>query len=404
MATLRPRRKKVLLVAGAAALGLGLSACGAPVIIENAGGLGSCDGIPVSIDVQQNSSGDELSITYTGPSDVTLYFAHGIYNDKSYLQEFSGGTEGETAGFALGDQIDHDSDPLTSNVESGYFLPLDFSSWTSTGSGNTETHNFSGNISELLDGEQSIFDSFASNPDIGTDAVVANHIMPGFIGISCGSTPGTSPLIVPIDDEAQSLTDLPFTAAAAVFPNNAMIDPLEIVEQHPISSGDGIEGTLRFPAGMSAVLAPFTSGHVDNVSVLLDSEEIPNDDLTDLWFQSLFSSVGNSTSFNLVLDSAADINGDIPFSLSNSEGGAIPEGNFIFTILLADESGNYKAVFAAGRYSVTAGFVISNTTTQPSTTPALASTGMNSGNVILFVGITVVLIAGGVVLLYFRKK
>ncbi len=70
---------------GILATTLALAGCGSAfVMVDSPQGIGTCDSEAISLNVQQNTAGDEVVIDYSGPSDVSLLAYQGIYSDSKF--------------------------------------------------------------------------------------------------------------------------------------------------------------------------------------------------------------------------------------------------------------------------------------------------------------------------------
>ena len=132
------RAKKLGIASIVVGLTVALSGC-AIFVVENAGGVGSCDSNPVTLVTGQNASGDTLSINYTGPDSAVLMLVPGLYAQDALLDDAFGA---EKIVFAWGD------------TDQGDVIRLDTTDpgWTVTGSGATTTYAFSGSTDELFNG------------------------------------------------------------------------------------------------------------------------------------------------------------------------------------------------------------------------------------------------------------
>ena len=130
------RAKKIGLASLAVGAALALAGCGV-CVVDNAGGVGSCGADPATVVTSQESAGENLSITYTGPDTAGLLLVPGFYFEDSYLTQYF---NTPIASFAWGDSNDRDVIRLD---------PTD-PGWTVTGSGAATTYTFSGTATALL--------------------------------------------------------------------------------------------------------------------------------------------------------------------------------------------------------------------------------------------------------------
>ncbi|MFZ4505991.1 MAG: hypothetical protein ACOYNK_06550, partial [Microbacteriaceae bacterium] len=233
-------------------------------------------------------------------------------------------------------------------------------------------------------------------------------------------TEGASPPEIdpPLEsDELAVAGGFEFAAAQPVFPNHVATGPLQILTQSPVT--DGIAGTLRLPAGIvdqigDFTLAPVVDPDVDepiSIQLVTDSADIPNNNMSDLWFQLVAGSdFGNSFYFDL--EQPYSLTDTMAFSVYDEETGGIIEGDYLVFISLngrnAANDPAVKLLFGSATYSETDGLTLTSidvplTGDVDETAAALSDTGVGADALVLG-GFGAVLAVAGVTALAARRR
>jgi hypothetical protein len=399
-------KKKVMArtAAGAVSAGLvlALSGCVAQIVVDNAGGVGECDSVPVSISTSQNGLGDTLTVEYTGPEAISLFFVRGFYSETS----FDGLMDTRLLGVA--DMVNFQDEEYSALVTK---LDTAGSGWSQSGSANTTTYTFSGSIEELVDGQITL----------GGDM---DQVIPGAVAINCDPSAVSETLVAsPIvgDEFVGVVEDYNFVAAQPVYPNHVNIDPFVIVSQEPDGTG-GVRGTLRLADSTAATFGSFVPVLLEENSAILavDAPDVTNDSFGNLWFQLFTSSMDSKNSGSLVLTapepSESIIGQDLAFEWTGD--GELPTGDFIAAIGLANaDASEQKLVFlslsydpASGGLSVDSPLNPTPESPEPSETPvptatvaALAATGTD-GFTVIAAGVAALMVLAGTVLAATRRR
>ncbi len=299
------RSRSVFAVTGVVALTAALAGCGELVVL-NAGSTASClpDGDPVTLTTSQDDAGDELSITYRGPSDLAVVFSYGYS-----LEDVP---EADATGAYAYAQSHASSSPGDGTA---YLLRLDPATdagWSSTEAGGMLDATFSGNVDELLDGRN----AFLAFEDGTAIAEVAS----AFVAVSC-DTELESGLIDTLDSIPSLAPDL--LLAAPLNPDNVRLGPFVITEQSTI---DGVTtGSLRFAAGAAEAFAGFVPSTIAESTVVTDVADVPDETFSQLWFQEFLREADSSGSF--AITSPLTLDGEMDFTFTSAiapEG--LPEG------------------------------------------------------------------------------
>ncbi len=326
-----PRRKvfRAIAVAAAASMALALSACGS-LIVDNPGGVGTCGGKVVTIAVSQTIPGAPLNVSYTGPADVSLFLMLGIYSDGG-LGSLGLTPDDRILGFG-----DADEDVRI------YKLPFAGPDWTAVGSGDSTTYSYSGSVADFYRSATTDFSV------IGTLA----EVIPTVVGVDCNPNDGSQNLVAP--------TTSLFTAAAGIAPNTANIDPLAVMSQTVSPSGDQVTGVLRFPSGAETNFATFVPTTESIIGVSLEAAEPTYLGMGGIaWLllnrgpQPVTLSVTGTLAFGK----------DLPFTLTKTGGGSIPEGNYFVYLAMTDNAGDIGFARSSMTYSAASGLTLADTRT-----------------------------------------
>ena len=367
-----------------------LTGCALGVFVESGSGNGSCEGKgDVSISTTQNQPGDSFTIDYYGPEDVTLAVVQGFYSETNFYDL----TPTRLTGFGS-----DDTDPSV-NVS----VIDDTTGWTFTSIPAGVHAAYSGTVMDFF----STLD-FAAGTDLGEGSdPTTNLIMPFAVGVSCDATlvSGVYTEILGVAPtsgfgEFAVASQFEFAAAQPVFPNHVVTGPLRILTQTPIENG--FEGTLQLPDGLAGQIGDFTLdvGLEFPVSVQLieDSADVPNNNMSDLWFQLL-----GGNGYNFELEAPFSLTDPMAFSVVDIDNAGIPEGEYLVFIGISgtdsEDDPAVKILFGSATYSETEGLEVTEIDVPLSgeveETPALADTGVDATTIAIGAG---ALLAGGVAL------
>jgi hypothetical protein len=380
-----------------------LSGCALGVYVDGGSGIGTCEGKgDVSISTSQTESGDSFTIDYYGPEDVSLAVVQGFYSENNFYDI----TPTRLTGFGS------DVDDLSVNLS----VIDGVIGWTFTDTIDGIHASYEGTIIDFM----STLDVVAGT-DLGGGDPRVNTVLPFAVGVSCDADLASGvyaeEFIGEPDFEIGGFpvaTDFYFAAAQPVFPNHIATGPLRILTQSDTlidaSTVVGTEGTLRLPEGIVAqlgdfTLAPVVDPDVDEpiwIQMVTDSADIPNNNMSDLWFQlAVGSESGNS--FYFELEQPYSLTDTMAFSVYDELTGGIIEGEYLVFIALegqnADDEPIAKLLFGSATYSETDGLEVTSIDVPLSgdveETPALSETGVDASTIAIGAG---ALLAGGVAL------
>jgi LPXTG-motif cell wall-anchored protein len=363
------------IVSVAAISAFALSACTEEIVIDSLNGQGTCGGTAFTLTTDQDESGEDLSISYTGPStsDMSLFLAQGFYIDEVI----------NTANAeAIGD------------VDEAYALKLDVNDlgWSTSGSGNTTTYSFSGSIETLIDNGTTYIDEVGTDPNSGAAGLEAilNGMMPGIIGVNCDTSDTTGAI------------NGSWAAAQSVFPNNMLINGLEVVSSEPTTNGVSV--TLRYPADALTAFGAFDAQIPFAFNVFDDDPDVSNDSVANMWAQ------GFGANSSVSAGSATDNNdGTFTTEFFGANNEPMPDGDFLLITIIPNGTMNSaKVVFSSFSYSAANGFSLESLPFLPelpaSSEPTLPDTGVSSTQVGLIAGSSAVLALAGIALVAIRRR
>ncbi|MEO0049074.1 MAG: hypothetical protein RL556_406 [Actinomycetota bacterium] len=393
--------KKAGVVLAATGLVIGLSGCAAGITVENANGQGSCGSDPVSISTSQNTSGDSITIDYSGPSATTLFLGEGIYSQSMINPDIS------TNAWVFSSGHNGDPDPGTA-ADLLVLHPQTSPGWVHTTPSGVDHFSFTGSIQDILASENATFF------DLPGDSVL-NDVLPAMVGVHCNVGSESFPTGIltfdNVDSNSNTVSDLTFTSAAALYPNHVSIDPLEVENQNTASNGTEVSGNFHFASGTAGRFGNFTPAQANGTFLVSDNPEIANDSFENLWMQLLQGSNSDNPYFNLT--SAPTVDGSsVGFSFQSFNSDPIPDGNYLMMMMITDctesdpslcgSGAINKVVFTGIHYSRDGGIQIVDPTNLVSTPKkhkkTLANTGSNDfqglfGGALALVGASIVLVA-----------
>lgn len=372
---------KVASIALASAAVIALSGCGEIKTISPLG-QGECGTDPVTLSTSQDVAGDQLSIHYSGPANVSLVLNYGFYTDVS----INGSSAPATVEF---------SDGGTNTVDA-YLIRLSANNpgWSSAGSGSEVSYDFAGSIQDLLNGVQTQWDL-----TIPASAAQINSLFPVVIGVSCDSTIATGLLSGATADG--QVAGIEYAVAQPLLPNHMLFNPYDIVSTADTAQGTDI--TFKFQADAYNTFGQFVPSVPQQLSVIVDDLNVSNMTVSDLWFQ--FFSANEAS----VVTGTPVVNQDGTFTVSFSQNnGPLAPGNYlIFSPVQNQAQTAFKLVFSELNYSANSGVTISDpfvakVATEELPAPELASTGTNFA--IASIGALIAGIAGSAILFIRRRQ
>lgn len=291
-------RRSALAIAGIAALTAALAGCGELVVL-NPGSLAACgpDGAPVTLTTSQDAAGEELTITYEGPSDLALVFTYGYSIEDVPEAEATGA-------YAYSQSTSASS--LGGSPDKAYLLrlePATDAGWTSTETEGILEASFEGTIDELLDGRNAYL---AFN-----EGTAIAEVAPAFVAVNC-DTEFVSSEVETVDSDPSLAPDL--LLAAPLNPDTVRLGPFVITEQTTV---DGVTtGTLRFASSAAATLAGFVPSTIAEATLISDVADVPDDTFSQLWFQEFLRETTTVGSFEIT--SPLTLTGEMDFTLTSA--------------------------------------------------------------------------------------
>ena len=293
-------RRSALALAGVAALTVALAGCGELVVL-NPGGLATCEpgSDPVTLTTSQDAAGEQLTITYEGPSDLALVFTYG-YSIEDVPEA------AETGAYAYSQS----TSAIATDADTAYLLRLEPATdpgWTSTETAGILEATFEGTVDDLLDGRQAYL---AFNEGTAIAEVAA-----AFVAVNC-DTEFVSSEVETVDSDPELAPDL--LLAAPLNPDTVRLGPFVITEQATV---DGVTtGRLRFAADAAATLGGFVPSTIAEATLVSDIADVPDDTFSQLWFQEFIR--GAETVGSFAITSPLTLSGEMDFTLTSS---AAPE-------------------------------------------------------------------------------
>lgn len=383
---------------------IALTGCALGVEVESGSGIGTCEGKgDLSISTTQNEAGDEFTIDYYGPSDVSLAVVQGFYSENNFYELVP------TRLIGIG--TDEFDDSVNVSVLT------DGDGWTTTSTIAGIHSEYEGTVSGFVDSL-----SHPAAGGISNDDPTTNLVMPFVVGVSCdadleggvytSSTIGeqTNPF-----ENVPIATDFGFAAAQPVFPNHVLSGPLQILSQAPMTNG--IEGTFTLPEGTAELIGDFTfNDGIEfplSIQLVSDIEEIPNNNMSDIWLQLVAGSGGptGSTFYYLDVMEPYSLTEPMVFNVVDDTTGEIAEGNYLVFIGLDgfddQDAPKRKVLFASASYSAADGLEVTGIDVPLSgeveETPALSETGLGTDALVLG-GFGLALVVAGVTAVVARRR
>lgn len=374
------------------AAAIALSGCATVGIdIVDRYGTGECDtDKPVSLDVSQDSGGNNVTIVYEGPTDVSLIAYQGIYSDGQFFGMIP--TESIAFGYPLDDT---DSNPDIA------FNALDFtaSPWVTTTTGSRIRATYNQPMSTFID------DLDYTQDDVASENSDLDVFLPVTVGVLCES--GFSSVVAssPSVDIDGILENFPVAAAQPMFPNFMYIDAPRISNQVDIANG--VEANMTLPTELADALPNdfIPASMFANALYIGPRDPLlpPNDEypytldgaqLGDFWYLTIMvAQGGGGASSSIEFPGELSVTDPMAFTFTG-EGAAPESGYYLFFMGVGDAEENpedFKIVTSILKYDVDEGLSFETVTDNPRP-ERLADTG-GDPNVIIWA------VLGGLVVL-----
>ncbi len=383
-----------------------LTGCMLGVTVEGDSGIGTCEGEgDVSIATSQNESGDSLTIDYYGPGTVSIGVVHGFYSENNFYDTTPTKLLGFGDGFVDGESVPNVNLSLINEI----------AGWTITPSGDGMHAAYDGTVADFVTSlGSSVFGAVGDADEVGL-------IVPFTVGVLCDQTilGGTYSEVTDEESPVESFmggvaAGFQFAAAQPVFPNHIATGPIRILTQ-AVTEGE-IGGTLQLPAGIVEQLGDFTldtSGEFSPIDITFTSDptEIPNGNMSDLWYQYFFGSIGGG-GYGIEVEAPYSLTNPMPFTVAlEPDDPAISDGDYLVFMALtgrnSDDEMIVKMVVGSASYSEADGLVLTEIDVPLSggveETPELSDTGVGTGALVL-AGFGAALVGVGVTALAARRR
>lgn len=357
-----------------------LAGCGSAYVqIDSPNGVGACGADAVSLNVSQNDAGDQVTIGYDGPSDVSLVAYQGVYSDSRFWGQ------GATESFVFSYPVMDEDSPYDYAINS-----FDFESapWTVTTVGST--------ISAVFDGStDSLIDSF--NYRVATaepEMAMFDKLLPVTIAVICEPDLESALIEAPTTDSDEVIENFSVAVAQPLFPNFMYVDAPTVLRQRHITNG--VRGQMVLPAELVDAL-PADIGDIEveaNLGFL--GEEDPYSPATDdipytldgaslgevwvLTLEAIFSSDANDPTLQFV--GAQSLTDPMTFEFT---GPTEPEDGFYIVTFIVGDTGDdpdyVKVSTAILSYSSERGLTLRGVD-EPPVVDKLAATGSDPNAII----------------------
>lgn len=335
---------------------IALSGCSSVGIdIVDRYGTGVCDtDEPVSLDVTQDTGGNDVTIVYEGPSDVSLIAYQGLYSEGQFFDMIP--TESIAFGYPF-----EDTEPNPDIA----FNALDFtaSPWVTTTTGSRIRATYNQPMSAFID------DLDFTQDGIGEPTTSVDLFLPVTVGVLCepdfSSVVASSPSV----DSDGIIEDFPVAVAQPMFPNFMYIDAPRITGQTDIANG--VSGNMTMPDELAEALpndfvpasmfaSAFYIGARD--PRLPPNEEYPytlaDAGLGDLWFLTIMVAQGGGVSSS-TLEFPGDYSLTEPMPMTFTADGSAPESGYYLIFMgigdAEEDPENFKFVTSILKYDVDEG-------------------------------------------------
>lgn len=360
--------------------------------IDSQQGVGVCyDTEAVTLSVTQNGAGDETTINYNGPSDVSLVAYQGIYSDSKFWNQVP------TESMMFSYPIDSSLNTHAINV-----LDLESAAWTVTTSGDTISATFDGTVDEF------IAELDYTNADENITYGYIDKGLPITVGVLCEAAFESIVVDSPSVTADGVLEDFELAIAQPLFPNFMYTEAPVVTRQTQLDNG--ISGKVLLPAEVAEALPEDIGAIGADIGVSFLGADDPfapvtNDQpftladatLGDVWFLTL---LGLYQSGDQLFQFTGDISLTEPTNFSFTSDPEPEEGYYLFTLLVGDvlENGdllenpeNFKVATSVFYYSAEEGLTFT-ALDEPIVFEKLAATG-GDPNVIIWA------VLGGLVVL-----
>lgn len=333
--TARPRSLSATVALAAL---VALSGCsGAYVEVVSPNGSGVCGGEAVSIDITQNTGGDQVTIVYTGPRNVSLVAYQGAYSDSRFFGLLP--TESFLFGYPISQDLSLGDPDVAINA-----LDAISENWVLAGSEEIAVLTYDGPVSDFLD------ELTYSEGDFGENNQV-DAILPVTVGVVCGGG-----LVSGVSEGATGddgiLEGVSLAAAQALYPNYMYAPAPTVTDQANLVNG--ISGTMTIPQEIrdslpddfNPTLLEGTAFYIGTEDPMkLPSDEVPftlnNAELGDIWLLMIAIGLENSdATMTLAFTDDLSLTEPVEFTLTTDSGTDSPEeGYYLLNLIVAEDEG-----------------------------------------------------------------
>jgi hypothetical protein len=365
----------------ASAVVLALSGCaGFAIDVEEKNGLGTCGSEAVSLQVTQDGPGDNVTIMYDGPSDVSLVAYQGLYSDNEFFGYI--GTESYAFPYPYGTTDSSDRDVAINSLN---FLA---SPWVVTTTGSTVHAEYDESITDFVDSV-----AFSAE-DYDAGAAVFDMILPWNVAVLCEAGFTSAVIENPSTNADGMIDDFQLAVAQAFYPNFMYVDAPTVTRQTEIDNG--IQGRMTFPDELANALPDDYVPDQMSLTLMYVGERDPrlpaNDEYpftfsdiepSELWFIALMTGMGGGISETFEFTSDYSLTEPMSFEFTG-DGEAPSDGYYLLFLIVADgetEAEHVKMVTSILSYSARDGIDFSTLDEAPQK-DTLAVTGGDPNAVI----------------------
>lgn len=393
--------RKSLAVSALIATTVALSGCASVGLqVASPDGVGTCDSVPVTLSVQQNDAGDQVSIEYNGPTDVSLLAYQGIYSDSSFWNST------ETESIIFNYPLDDETSPHDYAINA---LDIQPDPWTTTSTGpSTMSVAFDGSVNSLIDSFQ--YNAAESDPDLA----MFDKLLPVTIAVFCEADVPSILVENPELDDG-TIDGFQVEIAQPLFPNFMYVDAPTVIRQSAINRG--VRGRMVLPTEIIDAL-PEVVGDVQvsaSVAFLGDSDpygpvtddrpfSLTDAELGDIWLLTLEALLGSGeSSATFEITDSGSLSDPMSFEFT---GDTEPDDGYYLMMMQASDSGetpeHFKIASSVLYYSSELGLTLSGLD-EPIDLDKLAATG-GDPNVIIWAVLGGLVVLAAVALRPKRRK
>jgi hypothetical protein len=293
------------------------------VYVDNPNGRGSCGGDPVTLSVSQDTVGRDISIDYTGPADVSLF-----YMGASLFVDFERELVDNESGLAIS---------TGSNSVGLFEFDTTSGGWTrSAAPGGLVNWSFDGDTLELV------------NPDEFETMVEGDGLrsIPATIAVSCDETITTGDYDDTNPSTSAILDGVDIEVAQPLFARNSTIEPPRIIAQNVVDGDIVID--FEFAPGTSNRFADFSLGGgyagVSSIRANRNGEPVVSPASLEGSWWNLFDGCPAVVTEGTLCNASPDNPHSWTFEGTNrwviSDGDRLVNGEYLATFLLFDDVEN----------------------------------------------------------------